>query len=337
MRAVEIAPTFEAWQAAARVLLREGVPPAGIAWREVADAPLAVGPGAGGARVPRQFLDLARQASGAPDPGRWALLYAVLHRLVHERRDLLADPGDPDVRRLKGLAAQAWRSAQQAEARATLALEQQGGGAAPFVPAGAGLDELRAAAARCQGCDLFRHATQVVFGRGPADARIVLVGEQPGDQEDLRGAPFVGPAGEVLDRALAEAGIDRRRVYVTNAVKHFKFEPRGKRRIHQTPRMPEIAACRPWLEAELAIIKPAVLGALGATAARAIFGPDFRLLKQRGRFFPTRWAPQALATLHPSAVLRGQDAAEEARLYALLLADLRLIDAGAGPAPNSGP
>ena len=325
MKAVEIAPTFEAWQAAARVLLTEGVAPSDVTWREAPGAPLAVGPAAGSARVPRQFLDLARQASGATDPARWAALYTVLYRLVHECRDLLADPRDRDVRRLKGLAAQAWRQAQQAEVQEALALEQQGGGAASFVPAGAGLDQLRAAAARCEGCELFRHATQVVFGRGPTDARVVLVGEQPGDQEDLKGAPFVGPAGEVLDRALAEAGIDRQRVYVTNAVKHFKFELRGKRRIHQTPRMPEITACRPWLEAELQVVKPAVLGALGATAARAIFGPDFRLLKQRGQFFPTPWAPKTLATLHPSAVLRGQDAAEEARLYAMLLADLRLI------------
>lgn len=206
-----------------------------------------------------------------------------------------------------------------------LALEQQGGGAAPFVPPGAGLDELRAAGRRCEGCDLFRHATQMVFGRGPADARIVLVGEQPGDQEDLRGAPFVGPAGEVLDRALAEVG--RERIYVTNAVKHFKFEFRAKRRIHQTPRLPEIAACRPWLEAELATIRPGVLGALGATAARAIFGPDFRLLKQRGQFIPTRWTAKTLATLHPSAVLRSQDDAEQARLYAMLRDDLKLIAA----------
>jgi DNA polymerase len=323
VRAVELAPTFEGWQAAARALLRDGVPPAEITWRETAGAPPAGAPAPGGARVPRQFLDLARQAAGAADPARWAALYAVLYRLVHERRDLLDDPRDPDVRRLKGLAAQAW----QAEAQEALALEQQGGGAAAFVPPGAGLDQLRTAAARCQGCDLFRHATQVVFGLGPSDARVVLVGEQPGNQEDLEGAPFVGPAGEVLDRALAEAGLDRGRVYVTNAVKHFKFELRGKRRIHQTPRQPEIVACRPWLEAELEIIRPSVLGALGATAARAILGPDFRLLKQHGQFFATRWAPKTLATIHPSAVLRGQDDAEQARLYAMLLADLTLIAA----------
>jgi DNA polymerase len=327
VRTAAIPPTFEGWQAAARVLLREGVPPAEVAWREVAGAPAADQPSAAGARVPRQFIELARQAAAAADPGRWAALYAVLFRLVHERRDLLADARDPGVRRLRGLAAQAWRQAQQAEKQEMLALEQQGGGAAPFVPRGAGLDELRAAAARCEGCELFRHATQMVFGRGPADARIVLVGEQPGDQEDRAGAPFVGPAGEVLDRALAETGLDRRRVYVTNAVKHFKFVERGKRRIHQTPRLPEIAACRPWLEAELDVIRPPVLGALGATAARAIFGPEFRLLKQRGQFVTTRWTPKSLATLHPSAVLRGQDEAEQARLYGLLLADLRLIAA----------
>jgi len=328
MRTVEIAPTFEAWQAAARHLLRESVPPAEVTWHEGAGATTPVDPIApGGARVPRPFIDLARQAAGAPDPARWQVLYTVLFRLVHESRDLLASPRDPDVRRLRGLAAQAWRLTQQAEAQEALALEHQGGGAAPFVPAGASLDELRAAGARCQGCDLYRHATQMVFGRGPADARVVLVGEQPGDQEDLKGAPFVGPAGEVLDRALAEVGIARQRVYVTNAVKHFSFVERGKRRIHQTPRLPELAACRPWLEAELDLIKPAVLGALGATAARAILGPDFRLLKQRGQFFVTRWSSKTIATLHPSAVLRGRDDAEQARLYSMLRDDLRLIAA----------
>ena len=320
-----IVPSFEAWQAAARALLREGVPPGEVEWREAADAPAIEAPAAGGARVPRQFLDVARQAAGASDPARWAVLYAVLWRLVHGSRELLASPRDPDVRRLNGLAAQGRREAQQAETQEVLALEQQGGGAARFVPERAGLDELRAAAARCEGCELFRHATQTVFGRGPSDARIVLGGEQPGDQEDLKGAPFVGPAGEVLDRALGEAGLDRGRVWVTNAVKHFKFVERGKRRIHQTPRLPEIAACRPWLEAELEVLKPAVLGCLGATAARAIFGPEFRLLRERGRFIETRWAAKTIATLHPSAVLRGQDDAEQARLYAMLRDDLRLI------------
>jgi uracil-DNA glycosylase len=327
MRTVEIAPTFEAWQAASRSLLRDGVRPEEVAWHEAASstAPAAEPAAAGGARVPSQFLDLARQAATASDPLRWAVLYTVLFRLVHESRELLANTRDPDVRRLNGLAAQARRESQQADARAVLALEQAGGCAAPFGPAGASLDGLRAAATRCQGCELYRHATQTVFGRGPVDARIVLVGEQPGDQEDLKGAPFVGPAGEVLDRALSEVGLDRQRVYVTNAVKHFKFVERGKRRIHETPRAPELAACRPWLEAELEIIKPAVLGALGATAARAIFGPEFRLLKQRGQFLATRWSGKTIATLHPSAVLRGQDDAEQARLYAMLRDDLRLV------------
>jgi DNA polymerase len=169
----------------------------------------------------------------------------------------------------------------------------------------------------------------MVFGQGPVDARIVLVGEQPGEQEDLKGAPFVGPAGDVLDRVLGEVGLARERLYVTNAVKHFKFVERGKRRIHQTPRLAEIAACRPWLDAELGLIKPEVLVCLGATAARAIFGADFRLLQQRGRFFPTRWTPKALATIHPSAVLRGEDEPAQTRLYGMLRDDLRLAAATA--------
>ncbi|MGH7268119.1 MAG: UdgX family uracil-DNA binding protein [Candidatus Rokuibacteriota bacterium] len=202
------------------------------------------------------------------------------------------------------------------------------GGARPFVPAGAGLAELRAAAARCTGCPLHEGATRTVFGAGPPDARVVLVGEQPGDQEDRQGAPFVGPAGEVLDRALGEAGVARERVYVTNAVKHFKFVARGKRRIHQTPRLPEVAACRPWLEAELALLAPAVLVCLGATAARALLGPEFRLMRERGRVITTGWAPRTVATLHPSAVLRGEDVAAQARLYRMLVDDLRLAAAG---------
>jgi uracil-DNA glycosylase len=337
VRTVEIAPTFEAWQAAARSLLADGVPPAEVTWREGASRGVApAGPPPDAPRVPRQFLELARQAAAAPDPTRWQALYTVLFRLVREGRELLASPRDPDVRRLDALAAQGRGLAPPAEAREALAIQPPTGGAEPFVPRGVSLAELGAAGARCQGCELYRHATRMVFGRGPADARIVLVGEQPGDQEDLRGAPFVGPAGEVLDRALAEVGIDRQRIYVTNAVKHFSFVQRGKRRIHQTPRASELAACRPWLEAELEVIKPAVLCALGATAARVIVGPDFRLLRQRGQFLATRWSSRTIATLHPSAVLRGQDDAEQARLYAMLRDDLQLI-ARAQPAPSSSP
>lgn len=324
MKTVTIQPTFESWQAAARALLRDAVPPAEVAWVEGPAA--AVEPAARGvARVPRRFLDLARQAAGASDPGRWQALYEVLWRLVREDRDLLARDGDRQARRLYALAAQGRREARRAEALEALELERHGGGAAPFVPAGAGISALRQAATRCTGCDLFRHATQTVFGRGPADARVVLVGEMPGDQEDVQGAPFVGPAGQVLDRALGEAGLDRDRLYVTNAVKHFKFVERGRRRIHQTPRLGEVAACRPWLEAELSVIRPDVLVCLGATAARAVIGPDFRLMQQRGRFLATRWAPETMATIHPSAVLRGDDEAAQARLYRMLAGDLRLV------------
>src|SRR5213593_1679885 len=316
MRTVAIEPTFESWQAAARMLLREGVPPADVRWRETAtaDQPSLAGEAPaprGSVRVPRQFLELARRAAASADPARWQVLYETLWRLVHENHDLLTDARDPGVQRLNSLLTQKGPG--------------EGESAAPFVPAGAGLAELRAAAARCTGCDLYRHATQMVFGRGDDKARIVLVGEQPGDQEDRQGAPFVGPAGEVLDRALAEVGLSREQLYITNAVKHFKFEERGKRRIHQTPRLSEIAACRPWMEAEIAAIKPEVLVCLGATSARAIVAADFRLLRDRGRFFPTRWTEKTIATLHPSAVLRGEDETQQTRLYGMLVEDLRLV------------
>ncbi len=265
-------------------------------------------------KVPREFLELARQAAAAPDPTRWQVLYDVLWRLAHENRDLLKDVRDPGVRRLRALVT-----------RNAAGPEPHGEGAAPVVPAGASLPELSAAAARCTGCDLYRHATQTVFGRGSASARIVFIGEQPGDQEDRQGAPFVGPAGEVFDQALAEAGLEREKLYVTNAVKHFKFEQRGKRRIHQTPRANELQACRPWLEAELTLIKPEILVCLGATAARAIFGDKFRITKDRGHFAPTRWAAKTIATYHPSAVLRGEDDAQKAELYGMLLEDLRKV------------
>jgi len=323
MVTVEFEPTFESWQAAARALLSDGVSPGDVDWRERPGAPPA--PAASKFfRVPPRFLELARQAAAANNAARWAALYDVLWRIVTERRELLDDRADPTVRRLHGLAAQGRREAEQAERQEVLRLEAEGGGAAAFVPPDADLASLAAAAKQCRGCPLYRDATQTVFGRGPANARVVLVGEQPGDQEDLRDAPFVGPAGEVLDRALGEAGLDRDALYVTNAVKHFKFVLRGKRRIHQTPRLSEIVACRPWVEAELARLAPQTLVCLGATAARALLGDEFRLMRDRGRVFTTRWAPQTLATLHPSAVLRGEDAAAQERLYGMLVEDLRL-------------
>jgi DNA polymerase len=326
MVTVEFEPTFESWQAAARALLSDGVSPGDVDWRERPGAPAAPR-AAKFFRVPPKFLELARQAAMANNDARWRTLYEMLWRLVHERRDLLDDRADPLVRRLHGLAAQGRREAERAEQQEVLRLEAEGGGAAAFVPADADLAALAAASKRCQGCPLYRDATQTVFGRGRADARIMLVGEQPGDQEDLRDAPFVGPAGEVLDRALHEVGLDRDSLYVTNAVKHFKFVLRGKRRIHQTPRLSEIVACRPWVEAELALIRPDTLVCLGATAARALLGDDFRLMRDRGRVFATRWAPHTLATLHPSAVLRGEDTAAQDRLYAMLRDDLRLVPA----------
>ena len=185
------------------------------------------------------------------------------------------------------------------------------GSAADFLPGERTLAALRAAAAGCRGCHLWERATQTVFGTGPDDARVMMVGEQPGHEEDLAGAPFVGPAGRVLDRALEEAGIDRRHVYVTNVVKHFKWVPKGKRRIHAKPTPLEIAACLPWLEAELDVVKPEALVCLGATAAQALLGPKFRVTRQRGEWISARWAPRVMATIHPSAILRAPD--EEAR------------------------
>jgi uracil-DNA glycosylase family protein len=198
--------------------------------------------------------------------------------------------------------------------------------AAPFVPADPSLDDLAAAAEGCRGCPLWEPATQVVFGAGPADARLVIVGEQPGDQEDKAGEPFVGPAGRLLDDALEEAGIDRSLAYVTNAVKHFKFRASGKRRIHATPDTWEVAACKPWLEAELAVLRPELVVLLGATAGKAVFGSSFRVTQSRGVLMPYGDL-QALATLHPSAVLRSDDR-EAAR--AGLVADLRVAAAALG-------
>jgi uracil-DNA glycosylase len=185
------------------------------------------------------------------------------------------------------------------------------------------LTSLRQEAARCRACPLWENATQTVFGEGPAKAELLFVGEVPGDVEDREGRPFVGPAGRVFDEALAEAGIDRRKVYVTNAVKHFKWEARGKRRIHQKPNAAETAACRPWLDAELEAVSPRVLVALGATAAQALLGRDFRVTKQRGVPVESDLAPNVLATVHPSSILRAPDEAARQEAYDAFVADLR--------------
>jgi DNA polymerase len=185
------------------------------------------------------------------------------------------------------------------------------------------LTTLRNAAKTCTACHLYKHATQSVFGEGPKGAKLMLLGEQPGDQEDLAGKPFVGPAGKILDRALEEAGINRAEVYVTNTVKHFKWEPRGKRRIHKKPNSREIAACRPWLEAELRVVNPGLLVCLGATAAQAIFGPAFRVTRDRGKVLKSEVAAKVVATVHPSSLLRQPDEESREREYNLFVADLR--------------
>ena len=187
------------------------------------------------------------------------------------------------------------------------------------------LPAVRAMAAGCKACDLYKRGTQTVFGEGPRRAGVMLVGEQPGDAEDLAGHPFVGPAGKLLDDALEQAGIDRRQVYVTNVVKHFKWEPRGKRRIHAKPNGAEIAACRPWLETEIALVKPRVLVCLGATAAQALLGKSFKVSQQRGTFVPSTLAPRVTATVHPSSILRAGD--DESRHLEMrrFVADLRRV------------
>jgi uracil-DNA glycosylase family protein len=189
------------------------------------------------------------------------------------------------------------------------------------------LPSVREIAAGCKACDLYKRGTQTVFGEGPRTAEVMLVGEQPGDAEDLAGHPFVGPAGRLLDRALEQAGIHRGLVYVTNVVKHFKWEPRGKRRIHAKPNAGEIGACRPWLETEIALVKPRVLVCLGATAAQALLGKTFKVSRQRGEFVPSQLAPLVTATVHPSSILRAPDDEARRQELARLVEDLKKVAA----------
>jgi probable DNA metabolism protein len=472
MTAVRFDGTFEDWQANARNLLRQQIPPREVEWIEergqqtlvVADwpettaavvkttVPVETSASAEFAfRVPKRFVELARNVAAFRDTKKWRLLYSVLFRIANENHHLLKVETDDEVIQLlrmedavsrdvhhvhafvrfkkiidlQGERYVAWYKPDHISirlaapffaarfgsmrwsiltpdesahwdgkkltfspgvvvapdngeddlealwckyyattfnpARANLdkmrsempqrfwshmpemanlpkimqsaperveemiARQKKTPGAAAFVPSGANLPELREAVPHCQGCELYQHATQAVFGEGPANAKIMFIGEQPGDQEDRAGRPFVGPAGEVLNRALQEAGLNRADVYVTNAVKHFAFEERGKRRIHRTPRLSEVTACRPWMEAEIAQIGPEMIVCLGATAAKAVFGAQFRLTEQRGKFLPSKFSRDTLATYHPSAVLRGDTQEAKDQTYRLLVQDLKTV------------
>lgn len=206
----------------------------------------------------------------------------------------------------------------------------------PPIPARPTLARLRAAAPSCRACELWSGATQVVFGAGAADARAMLVGEQPGDREDVEGEPFVGPAGQLLDRALEEAGIDRAAVYLTNAVKHFRYKARGKRRIHQRPEAVHVAACRPWVEAEIAVVRPAVLVCMGAVAAQALVGRDVRVTRDRGLRIESPLAPYVTVTVHPSSILRAPDEAARREGYEAFVRDLRVVREAIGAAEGGG-
>ena len=194
-----------------------------------------------------------------------------------------------------------------------------------LIPEQPTLPGLKAAAAGCQACDLYKTGTQTVFGEGAGHSRVMFVGEQPGDREDIEGKPFVGPAGRLLDEALRAAGIDRTQVYITNAVKHFKWKPQGKRRLHQKPNAAEIGACRPWLDAEIAVVKPHILVCLGATAAQALLGRDFRVSVQRGQFIERPGLPLMMATVHPSSILRAPDDESRDLEMQAFVADLRRL------------
>ena len=203
---------------------------------------------------------------------------------------------------------------------------EEEGTAAPLVPSKPTLKKLKVAAAGCQACDLWKRGTQTVFGEGQTSSTVMFVGEQPGNSEDLEGRPFIGPAGGLLDRALEEAGIDRSKVYVTNVVKHFKWEPRGKRRIHKKPNAMEIRACRPWLEAEIKVVKPRAIVCLGSTAAQAVIGPKFRVSVRRAQFVESPLANYVMATVHPSSILRAPDEETRPAEMARFIDDLKKVD-----------
>jgi uracil-DNA glycosylase family protein len=312
---------FAGWRNAARALALRGVPPAEVEWRiggpGGSEAPP---PGDNVFHVPRAFVDLARAAICHDDPERFSLLYELLLRIRADPHAL--DQADaPLVCRVRALADQA--SGNKASGEALSGAMAGNLRARPGSNALAAWEAVRAEAMGCTRCHLYKCGTQTVFGEGPVDSRIMFVGEQPGDQEDLAGRPFVGPAGRLFDKALGDAGVDRRRTYVTNAVKHFKFERRGKRRIHQKPEAPEIEACRWWLEQERTILRPGLTVALGATAARSLFGRIVTISRMRGEPHPIPDGGEGWVTVHPSFLLRVRD--DKEREYARFVEDLHRI------------
>jgi len=335
---------FDEWRAAARGLLIEGTPPGEVRWEVVRDdlfaAPSEVPEVTNRAVgvVPQRFIDLARVALFHKDPLRFGLLYRVLFRLQKDRT-LLTLRSDPDVSRLYRLVADLRAEAAgkadrnhpapvaisppRQEVEAPMRQEPDETEAEQIVS----LAAARAAVQGCTRCPLYEHATQAVFGEGPKSAEVMFVGEQPGDQEDLAGKPFVGPAGGVFDRALAAVGIDRQRVYVTNAVKHFKFEPRGKKRIHQKPNAGEIQACRFWLNLEREFVRPKLIVAMGATAVQSLMGKSASISSLRGKKLELPDGSNLLVTVHPSYILRMPDRHKVAEELKRFEADLRAVKA----------
>jgi uracil-DNA glycosylase family protein len=300
---------FESWRESARALILAGIPPQDIDWRvgDTSASPLPPALPDSRISVPRQYFDLARLAIQHEDPNRFALLYALLF-IVAQDRSVLGDADDPLIARIEAMA-------REASIANTQRIRTESNNEAA-------LAALREDANHCTRCDLYRHATQPVFSEGPADAALMLVGEQPGDQEDLQGRPFVGPAGQLLDKALEKAGIDRLKIYVSNAVKHFKFEPRGKRRIHSKPNAGEITACRWWIDQERALIKPRVIVALGATASQSLLGKPVTISRTRGTPIPLPDGSECHVTIHPSYLLRIDDDARAKEEYQLFVRDL---------------
>jgi DNA polymerase len=326
---------FAGWRLAARALRRAGVAPGEINWA-VGGEPSSFGPSgvAESFRVPAEFIALASAVFRHPSPQRFSLLYRILWRLA-EQPDLLKRLDDTDVARARLMAREAdgnrpgYSSIAPVMAGPTPVSDrarkaaQRASRDAPYDDrAPLTLEEVSAGIDACRRCELWRDATQGVPGEGPARAKVMLVGEQPGDQEDLAGRPFVGPAGAVLDKALAEAGAPRAEIFVTNAVKHFKHELRGKRRLHKTPSAGEVSVCRWWLDAERRIVRPRVVVALGATAALSVFGRPTPIAANRSRVIPLE-PGQGVVTYHPSFLLRVPDEAAKAKAYAEFVADLR--------------